>query len=46
MRLALNARNLLDTRTYTYVSYGTLSQQSCDFSLRPLTILATAQYRF
>lgn len=46
VRLALNARNLLDTRTYTYVSYGTLSQQSCDFSLRPLTILATAQYRF
>lgn len=46
IRLSLTADNLLNRRSYEYVSYGALSQSEYCFSIRPLAILASIQYRF
>lgn len=46
LRLSLTCSNLLDSREYRYVSYGTLSESTCTYRLRPRNILATAQLRF
>lgn len=46
LRLSLICSNLLDSREYRYVSYGTLSESIGTYSLRPRNIIATAQLRF
>lgn len=46
VRLALTADNLLDSRRYRYVNYGTLSRSEHTFTIRPRTLLATLQFRF
>lgn len=46
IRLSLTADNLLNRRSYEYVSYGALSRSEYCFSIRPLAILASIQYRF
>lgn len=46
VRLSLTADNLLDSRRYRYVNYGTLSRSEHTFTIRPRTLLATLQFRF
>lgn len=46
VRLSLTADNLLDSRTYRYISYGTLSRSEHHFGIRQRSILASIQYRF
>lgn len=46
VRLSLTADNLLNKRTYEYVTYGTLSWSEHVFNIRSRSILATLQYRF
>lgn len=46
VRLSLTANNLLNKRTYEYVTYGTLSRSEHMFRIRGRMILATLQYRF
>lgn len=46
LRLSLTAANLLDSRDYRYVTYGTLARSEHRFRLRPRTILLTLQHRF
>ena len=46
VRLSLTADNLLNRRTYRYISYGTLSRSEHHFGIRQRGILASIQYRF
>lgn len=46
VRLSLKANNLLNKRTYEYVTYGTLSRSEHVFRIRGRAVLATLQYRF
>ncbi|MDE5813327.1 MAG: TonB-dependent receptor [Muribaculaceae bacterium] len=46
VRLSLTANNLLNKRSYEYVTYSTLSRSEHMFRIRPRTILASIQYRF
>ena len=46
IRLSLTANNLLNKRSYEYVTYGTLSRTEHIFRLRPRSIVASIQYRF
>lgn len=46
VRLSLTADNLLNSRTYRYISYGTLSRSEHHFGIRQRGILASIQYRF
>jgi len=46
VRLSLTADNLLNSRTYRYISYGTLSRSEHHFGIRQRSILASIQYRF
>lgn len=46
VRLSLTANNLLNSRTYRYVVYGTLSRSEHHFGIRQRSILASIQYRF
>lgn len=46
VRLSLTANNILDRRSYEYVTYGTLSRSEHRFDIRRRSILATLQYRF
>ncbi|WP_289389234.1 carboxypeptidase regulatory-like domain-containing protein [uncultured Muribaculum sp.] len=45
-RLSLTASNLLDERSYRYMSYGTLSQSEYAYRIRPRNVLASVQVRF
>lgn len=46
IRLSLTANNLLNKRSYEYVTYGTLSRSEHTFLIRQRSILASIQYRF
>ena len=46
VRLSLTADNLLNRRSYEYVSYGTLSTSRHTFRIRPRALLLSAQLRF
>lgn len=46
VRLSLTAGNLLNSRTYQYITYGTLSRSEYYFRIRQRSILASIQYRF
>lgn len=46
VRLSLSAENLLNRRRYQYITYGTLSRSDHSYQIRPLTLLASLQYRF
>lgn len=46
MRLSLTAQNLLNSRHYEYMTYGTLSYSEHSFHLRPRNILLSLQFRF
>ncbi|MDE6741039.1 MAG: carboxypeptidase-like regulatory domain-containing protein [Muribaculaceae bacterium] len=46
VRLSLTANNLLNKRSYEYVTYGTLSRSKHVFGIRQRFILASLQYRF
>lgn len=46
VRLSLTANNLLNKRTYKYVTYGNLSRSENIFMIRPRAIIASFQYRF
>lgn len=46
LRMSLTADNLLDRRSYEYVTYGTLSRSEHCFGIRPRSILASVQRRF
>lgn len=46
VRLSLTANNLLNSHTYQYISYGTLSRSEHHFGIRQRSILASIQYRF
>lgn len=46
IRLSLKAYNILNKRTYSYITYGTLSRSEHTFKIRPLNIILTVQYRF
>lgn len=46
VRLSLTGDNLLDSRYYEYVTYGTLSRSEHRFALRGRKIIASLQYRF
>lgn len=46
VRLSLTANNLLNSRHYRYLNYGTLSRSEHHFQIRQRSILASVQYRF
>lgn len=46
VRLSLTADNLLNRRSYEYVTYGTLSTSRHTFRIRPRALLLSAQLRF
>ncbi|MDE7409443.1 MAG: carboxypeptidase-like regulatory domain-containing protein [Muribaculaceae bacterium] len=46
IRLSLTATNLLNKRSYEYVTYGTLSRSEHVFSIRQRSVLTSLQYRF
>lgn len=46
IRLSVTANNLLNKRSYEYVTYGTLCRSEHRFSVRQRTVLASIQYRF
>lgn len=46
VRLSLTANNLLNSRDYKYVNYGTLSRSEYQFRIRQRSILASLQYSF
>lgn len=46
IRLSLTANNILNKRSYEYVTYGTLSRSEHIFNIRQRSIIASVQYRF
>ncbi len=46
VRLSLTANNLLNSRSYRYVNYASLSRSEHHFQIRQRSILASVQYRF
>ncbi len=46
VRLSLTADNLLNSHSYEYVTYGTLSTSRHTFRIRPRALLLSAQLRF
>lgn len=46
IRLTITSNNLLDSKRYEYMTYGTISRSAHTFNIRPRSILASMQYRF
>lgn len=46
MRLSLTANNLLDSKDYRYITFGTLSQSEHIFNIRKRSIILSYQLRF